>query len=72
MSGALSERVFVHKLKRVGFVDVEVVERHPYGLDQASAIQLFTPDLVQLMRELIPPERHHQIAVSVTVTADKP
>lgn len=72
MSGALAERVFVHKLKRVGFVNVQVVERNPFGLDQAAQIPLFTPDLLALMQKLIPAERHDRIAVSVTVTADNP
>lgn len=68
----MAERVFVQKLKRIGFGNVEVVERHPFALDQAAQYPLFSPDLIKLMRELISPERHDQIAVSVTVTADNP
>lgn len=72
MSGALAERVFVLKLKRTGFTEIAVVERHPFGLDQAEQIPLFTPELIELMRRLIPAERHREIAVSATFTARNP
>lgn len=72
MSGALAERVFVLKLKRVGFTNVEVLERHPFGLERAEQYPLFTPELVDLMRRLIPVERQREIAVSVTFSAENP
>ncbi len=59
-------------MKRVGFTEVEVVERHPFGLDQAARYPLFGPDLIELMRELVPSERHGELAMSVTVIADSP
>lgn len=49
-----------------------MVERHPFGLDQASLYPLFDADLIELMRELVPPERHSRLAMSVTVTGDNP
>lgn len=71
MSGALAERVFVTKLQRVGFTEVAVRERFPFGLDRTAGYPLFTPDLVDLMRELIPADKHDQIATSIIVTAGK-
>ena len=69
MSGALSERVFVHKLKRIGFEDVKVVERNPFSLGQASQYPLFTREVIKMMHDLIPAERHDALALSVIVTA---
>lgn len=72
MAGALAERVFVEKVASVGFVDVDVRERRPFGLQDAADYPLFTPDLIDLMRRLIPPERQAQVATAITVTARKP
>lgn len=69
MSGALAERDFVDKLKRVGFVDVTVVERHPFGIDEGEMYPLFTDELIDLMRKLIPVEKQHRIGVSVVLKA---
>jgi hypothetical protein len=38
----------------VGFVDVEIVERHPFQLDDASGYPLFTSELIDMMRRLLP------------------
>jgi hypothetical protein len=72
VSGALAERVFVSKLSRVGFTELDVRERFPFGLDRAAGYPLFTPDLVALMHELLPEERHDEVATSVIITATKP
>lgn len=72
MSGALTERVFVAKLQRVGFTDVAVGGRLPFPMDRAAAYPLFTPDLLALMDALIPEDRRDRIATSVIVTARKP
>lgn len=72
MAGALAERVFATKLENVGFVDLEVVERRPFGIKEAADYPLFTPDLLDLMRTLIPPERHDRIATVLTLTARRP
>ena len=71
MSGALAERVFVEKAIAVGFDAVEVVERRPFGIDDAALYPLFTPDLITLMRELLPARQHTEVAVAVTLTAAK-
>jgi arsenite methyltransferase len=69
VSGALAERVFVKKLGNVGFTDIEVVERHPFRLADAARYPLFTPDLIELMHELLPQERHDEVATGVTIRA---
>ncbi len=72
MSGALAERVFADKMTNVGFADVKVVERHPFGLADAARYPLFTPELIELMRRLLPNRQHAEVAVAVTMTAHKP
>lgn len=72
MSGALAERAFAAKLRKVGFADVWIGEKVPYGIDQAALYPLFTPELVELMRRLIPRERQDRVAISVIVKAAKP
>ena len=72
MSGALAERVFAHKIEKAGFAGVEVLERHPFGLDDAARYPLFTPELIDLMRRLLPKRQQAEVAVAVTVTAEKP
>ena len=72
MSGALAERVFARKIAKVGFVDLAVAARQPFGLADAARYPLFTPDLIDLMRRLLPAEQHAEVAVAVTVTARKP
>ena len=72
MSGALAERAFATKLRKVGFADVWIGEKVPYGIDQAALYPLFTAELVDLMRRLIPQERQDRVAISVIVRAQKP
>lgn len=72
MAGALTERVFVLKLRRIGFASVEVVERYPFDLSQAEEYPLFTDEVVDMMRRLIPAQRQERIAVSATFTAVNP
>lgn len=72
MSGALAERVFVEKLEKVGFTDLVVHERRAFGIEEVANIPLFTPDLIELMYELIPADRQAEVATAVTLTATKP
>ncbi len=72
MSGALTERVFVKKLERVGFTEIELSNRQPFALGRAADYPLFTPDLVELMYRLIPADKQGQVAESVIVTALAP
>jgi len=72
VSGALAERAFAAKIEKMGFTDVWIGERIPYGVEQAALYPLFTPDLIELMRRLIPPDRLATVAMSVIATARKP
>ena len=72
MSGALAERVFADKLEAVGFTDLVVVDRRPFGLRDAARYPLFTPDLIELMHRLLPEERRDQVAIAITATVVKP
>jgi hypothetical protein len=72
VAGALTERDFVAKLGKAGFVDVEILERSPIGVEDCALYPLFTPDLLDLMRRLIPPERQTAVATSVVVRARLP
>ena len=72
MAGALTERAFVERLAKVGFADIEVLERHPYGVSELEAEPLFPRDLIDAMRRLIRPEVQEQIGVRIVVTAKKP
>ena len=69
MAGALTERDFVTKLERAGFTDVEIVERTPMGVDDCALYPLFTPDVLDLMRALIPPRRRRAIGTAVVLRA---
>lgn len=71
MAGALTERDFVKKLERAGFVDIEVLERTPIGIDDCTLYPLFTDELLAIMRQLIPPERLDKIAVSAIIRAQR-
>ena len=72
MSGALAERVFASKIAKVGFTDVTVLSRRPFGLADAEGYPLFTPGLIDLMRRLAPRAQQGEVAVAVTVTARTP
>jgi SAM-dependent methyltransferase/TusA-related sulfurtransferase len=71
-AGAMAERALLRALGRVGLVDIEVRERHAFGVEDCARFPLFTPDLLEVMRATIPPERQSMIATVVTVTARRP
>ena len=72
IAGALSERIFARKLDRAGLVDVEMSERSPLTLDDVALYPLFTPDVLKLMRRLLPDDTRQHIATSLIVRARKP
>lgn len=69
MAGALTERDFVAKLEKTGFEDIEVVNREPVSIDRLALYPLFTSDLLDLMRGLIPAHRHDGVAFAIVITA---
>lgn len=71
MSGALAERVFAHKIDKIGFTDLEILDRRRFSIDDAARYPLFTQDLIELMRDLLPAEQHDDVATAITLTAHK-
>jgi hypothetical protein len=69
VAGALTERDFVEKLEKARFGEIEVHEREPVSVDDLALYPLFTPELIQLMRTLIPLERRSAVATAVVITA---
>jgi arsenite methyltransferase len=65
----MAERDFVQKLKRVGFGDISIPERNPFGLEDAEMSPLFTEDLVALIRRLMSPEKQRQIGTAIVLSA---
>jgi arsenite methyltransferase len=71
-AGAMSERVLLRSLQRVGLVEITVRERHPFGVDDCARFPLFTPQLLSVMRATIAPAEQADVATSITVTARQP
>lgn len=72
MSGALAERVFAKKIGLAGFIDLVISDHRPMGVDDVALYPLFTPAVIQLMRDVIPAERQARVATSVLARARKP
>jgi ubiquinone/menaquinone biosynthesis C-methylase UbiE len=72
VAGALAEGDFVGKLRRAGFESVEVLHREPLSVDDCALYPLFSDTVIDLMRRLIPQDRHRQVAVAVVVRAELP
>src|SRR5918994_503579 len=72
ISGALSQRVFTKMIENAGLVDVELSNRVPFGIDDVGLYPLFTPEVLALMRRLIPDDRRDRVAVGLIVCATKP
>lgn len=69
MAGALTERDFVTKLERAGFTSIEILERSPMGVDDCALYPLFTPDVLDLMRNLISSQQQRTIGTAIVVRA---
>ena len=72
MAGALTERDFVEKLERAGFDEARVLERRPMSIDDVTLYPLFTAELLQLIRTLVPLEQQGELAIAVVVSARRP
>ena len=59
-------------MTKVGFDRVEVREREPFGLEDAALYPLFTSELIETMRSVLPDDQQAEVATAVTVTARKP
>jgi arsenite methyltransferase len=69
VAGALAEDDFVAKLEKAGFVAVEIVHREPMSIDDCALYPLFTDEVIRLMRQLIPIDKHPRVAVSIVIRA---
>jgi arsenite methyltransferase len=69
VAGALTERDFVDKLEKAEFEEIAVHHREPVSVDDLALYPLFTTELIQLMRKMIPTDRQHAVATSVVITA---
>jgi hypothetical protein len=64
--------VFTKMLDNAGLVEVEMSNRVPFGIDDVALYPLFTPEVLALMRRLIPDDRRDRVAVGLIVRAIKP
>jgi hypothetical protein len=71
VAGALTERDFVEKIEKAGFGEIKVHHREPVSVDDLALYPLFTSELIELMRTLIPPERQDAVATSVVITTKR-
>jgi len=69
VAGALTERDFVTKLGKAGFHGIAIHERRATSVDDLALYPLFTDELLDVMRELIPADRQAAVAVAVVITA---
>jgi arsenite methyltransferase len=69
VAGALTERDFVEKVERAGFTDIQVLERRPMSVDDAALYPLFTEELLDQIRALVPIDRQDELAIAVVLTA---
>ncbi|SNR28768.1 Methyltransferase domain-containing protein [Haloechinothrix alba] len=72
VAGSLEEGDFVTKLERAGFSGIEVLSREPMSIDDCALYPLFSDEVIRLMRELIPAERHSAVATSIVLAAGMP
>jgi arsenite methyltransferase len=69
VAGALAEADFVRKLEKAGFGRIEVLNREPMSVDDCALYPLFSDEVIQLMKRLIPVEKQDAVAVSVVIKA---
>jgi hypothetical protein len=72
LSGALSERAMYTSLRRAGFRAVSIEPIGSFGIDECALYPLFSPELLDLIRTLVPAERLDRIASSTLIRARKP
>lgn len=61
----------MRKLRNIGFVEIQRGEELRYGIEECAQIPVFTSELLELMRRLIPRERWTHVARSVIFEAWK-
>ena len=72
IAGAVSERVLRRKLARAGFDDIDVTGHTGFSLEDVALYPLFSPEVMELLRQLLPRAAQQQLAVSVVVRGRRP
>jgi arsenite methyltransferase len=72
LSGALSERAMYMAMRRARFRAVSIEPIEPFGIEECALYPLFTPQLLDLLRHLVPEDRIDRIATSALIRARKP
>jgi hypothetical protein len=62
----------VKKFFNVGFEDIAVAGRRPFGLGELARYPLFAAEFLDYLRRTMPPERHAELVFSIAVTARRP
>jgi hypothetical protein len=61
--------VLRRKLTNVGFDQVLVQDRRPFGLAALARYPIFPPEFLDFVRGAVPPERHETLVYAVDITA---
>ena len=64
--------MLLKKFFNVGFEDIAVVERKPFGLTDLARYPLFTKEFLAFLGNVMPLHRHEDLVLSTVVTARKP
>ena len=72
IAGAVSERVLRRKLARAGFDDIDVGGHTGFSLDEVALYPLFTSEVMELLRQLLPRDIQQQVALSVIARSRRP
>lgn len=64
--------MLLKKFFNVGFEEIEVHDRQPFALGDLARYPLFTPEFLDFLRAVLPPERHAELVFSLVVTARRP
>ena len=72
IAGAVSERVLRRKLARAGFTDIDVTAHTPFSLEDVALYPLFTPEVMELLHQLLPRAAQQRLALSVIARSRRP
>jgi arsenite methyltransferase len=72
IAGAVSERVLRRKLARAGFADIEVTGHTRFTLEDVALYPLFTAEVMELLRQLLPNAVRQQLALGVIARSRRP
>jgi hypothetical protein len=64
--------VLLKKFFNVGFEEIRVAERRPFGLEDLRRYPLFAPEFIEFLQRVIPPDRKSELVFAIVVTARRP